>query len=266
MASADWIDSHFHVFRQSRGPAPGMRYAPSYASSLADWEDAAPGGRPRCGVLVQPSFLGTDNTELVEKLRRHPDTLRGVVVIDPLADTRALDPLHRAGVRGIRLNLAGATARALDALRLPQRLVDALVALGWNVELHTDPSALPAVLGRIDPRLAVVLDHFGRPASPDAADATFRAVAQRLAAGSAAIHVKLSAAYRLGGLDPRSLAQRWHDLLGNRYLLWGSDWPCTNHEDQADYPALLEALDGWIDDPAERRQVLLDNPLALYWT
>ena len=216
-------------------------------------------------MLVRTSFLGTDNTELLAELQAHSQTLRGVAVIDPLAGAEELDTLHRAGVRGIRLNLAGAGRTDLDAARLPGRLADALAAHGWNVELHTDPGMLPGVLERIDPRLTVVLDHFGRPTSAHAADPTFQAVAARLAAGSAAVHVKLSGAYRLGGLDPRALACAWRDLLGSRHLLWGSDWPCTNHEDRADYPALLGALDGWLDDPAERRQTLLDNPLALYW-
>jgi len=265
MLPDDWIDCHLHVFRQPSSPSPGVRYAPSYGSSLADWEAAAPGRPSRRGVLVQTSFLGTDNGQLLAELQCRPDGLRGVAVIDPLADTAELQALHRAGVRGIRLNLVGAKAGELGAMRLPDRLTADLLALGWNVELHTDAGLLPALLGRIDPRLVVVLDHFGKPAGVDGDDATFRAVDERLAAGGAAVHVKLSGAYRLGGLDPRALAQRWRERLGSRRLLWGSDWPCTNHEDRADYPVLLDALSDWLDDPADRRQVLIDNPLDLYW-
>ena len=265
MPPSDWIDSHFHVFRRPGGVAPGARYLPPYGSDFASWHDTAPSTAPRRGVLVQTSFLGTDNTELLAELQAHPQTLRGVAVIDPQTGCDQLDALHKAGVRGIRLNLAGAGRADLDVARLPGPLADALAAHRWNVELHTDPGALPGVLERIDRRLTVVLDHFGRPASTHADDPTFRAVTARLAAGSAAVYVKLSGAYRLGGLDPRALAGIWRDLLGSRRLLWGSDWPCTNHEDRADYPALLGALGGWLEDPAEQRQVLLDNPLALYW-
>ena len=265
MLPDDWIDCHFHVFHQPSSSSPDLRYTPSYGSSLADWEAATPSRLPRRGVLVQTSFLGIDNGQLLAELRQRPETLRGVAVIDPLTNTAELQALHWAGVRGIRLNLVGATARELDAVRLPDRLTGDLLALGWNVELHTDAGLLPAVLGRIDPRLVVVLDHFGKPGGLRDDDATFRAVDARLDAGSAAVHVKLSGAYRLGGLDPRVLAQRWRDRLGSRRLLWGSDWPCTNHEDRADYAALLDALSDWLDDPAERRQVLIDNPLDLYW-
>lgn len=265
MSPTDWIDSHFHVFRRPSRVASGARYLPSYGSDFASWRDAAPGTPPRRGVLVQTSFLGSDNRELLAELQAHPQALRGVAVVDPAIAAEELGALHRAGVRGVRLNLVGATHRDLGAARLPAPLADTLVERGWHVELHTDPGALPGVLEAIDPRLAVVLDHFGRPASAHAEDPTFRAVAARLASGSAAVYVKLSGAYRLEGLDARALAGTWRDLLGSHRLLWGSDWPCTNHENRADYPALLGALDGWLDDPAERRRVLLDNPLRLYW-
>ena len=264
-ALMNWIDSHFHLFRRPAAPLPGSRYVPAYGASLDDWTARTrPLGVAR-GVLVQTSFLGTDNRELLQALRRHPERLRGVAVIDPWADLAPLAAMHALGVRGIRLNLFGASEQALAGVGLPGALVEALLALGWHVELHTAQGVLPAVLPRIDARLPVVLDHFGRPARAQADDPSLRAVLQRLAGGSAPVHVKLSASYRLQGLDPRTLAQLWRERLGLRQLLWGSDWPCTNHEAQADYARLLGALDGWLDDPAERRQVLLDNPQRLYW-
>ena len=265
MHTTDWIDCHFHVFRRPSGVLPATRYTLDYGSSLHDWANAAPGPGPRRGVLVQTSFLGTDNEELLDELRNHPQTLRGVAVVDPLTVGDRLETLHRAGVRGIRLNLAGANEKDLDAARLPDRLADDLLSLGWNVELHTDRGVLPRVLAHIDPRLMVVIDHFGRPATAQPDDASFRAVAERVGSGGGAVYMKLSGAYRLGGLDPRKLTFLWRRLLGIEHLLWGSDWPCTNHEDEADYPGLLAALNDWIENPAERRQVLLDNPLGLYW-
>lgn len=265
MSVSEWIDCHFHVFRLPREVAAPVRYLPSYGSSYADWARAAPSHGPRRGVLVQTSFLGTDNSQLLEALRAHPDTLRGVAVIDPRTGREALDALHRAGVRGIRLNLVGASQEDADEACLSERLTDDLIDLGWNVEMHTDPGVLPRLLDQIDARLTVVLDHFGKPSSAAMDDVTFGAVAQRLALGSAPVYVKLSGAYRLGGLDPRLLARFWREAVGVKHLLWGSDWPCTNHEQCADYPRLLAALQEWIGDPAERHQILLDNPLRLYW-
>jgi hypothetical protein len=47
---------------------------------------------------------------------------------------------------------------------------------------------------------------------------------------------------------------------GSQRLLWGSDWPCTNHEAHADYPALHHALDDWLLDSAAAEAARVDNP------
>jgi predicted TIM-barrel fold metal-dependent hydrolase len=53
--------------------------------------------------------------------------------------------------------------------------------------------------------------------------------------------------------------------MGPQRLLWGSDWPCTNHEALADYAALRQALDVWLGDAAAARAALVINPQRLYW-
>ena len=58
-------------------------------------------------MLVQPSFLGTDNSYLVAALKEQPQRLRGVVVVDPMIAQSELDDLSTAGVVGVRLNLIG---------------------------------------------------------------------------------------------------------------------------------------------------------------
>lgn len=263
--TTDWIDSHFHVFRPPAAPLPGSRYVPAYGASLAQWQALAQAQGVTRGVLVQTSFLGTDNQQLVEALVASEGRLRGVAVVRPDASAAELQVLHDAGVRGIRLNLVGADASALAQVRLPDPLVAQLLALGWHVEVHTYAGMLPRVLPQLDARLPVVLDHFGKPASQAGDDATLVCVTQRLQAGAAPVWVKLSGVYRNGGLDPAALAAHWRARLGAQQLLWGSDWPCTNHEAQADYPRLLAALAQWLPDAAQRRLVLHDNPRRLFW-
>ena len=56
------------------------------------------------GVLVQVSVHGTDNSYMVETLRRHPGRLRGVAVVGPDVSDQELADLHSAGVRGLRIN------------------------------------------------------------------------------------------------------------------------------------------------------------------
>lgn len=263
MASATskpWVDTHFHVFDAHAGE-PGARYIPGYAASLAAWEALANEIGVTRGVLVQPSFLGTDNALLLAQLRRYPDTLRGVVVLDPGTDPGALPELHALGVRGLRLNLSG-RSHHIEAWSAATVLWAQVNALGWNVEVHTDAGALPQVLRQLPGHVPLVIDHMGKPRAVSTGDATVACLAAR--ARQSPVHVKLSGAYRLGGLDPAALARLWADTLGPQSLLWGSDWPCTNHEQAAVYPRLLGALHAWLP-PQQVQGVLADNPHALYW-
>jgi predicted TIM-barrel fold metal-dependent hydrolase len=256
------VDSHFHVFRSGES-RPGARYVPGYDAPLSAWQTAAKPLGVTHGVLVQTSFLGTDNRLLVDTLAQNPGTLRGVAVVPPWSQWADLVTLHEAGVRGIRLNLAGQT-HDLQAWAKANPLWNALMQLGWHVELHTDPGQLAAVIQGLPQALPLVLDHFGRPQRASRHDDTVRAVGTRR---QAPVMVKLSAAYRLlPGLMARELADLWLGELGPKALLWGSDWPCTNHETQADLPRLFDALDDWLaQDDALLTLTRSANPLRLYW-
>ena len=56
----------------------------------------------------------------------------------------------------------------------------------------------------------------------------------------------------------------WLDVVGVERLLWGCDWPHTNHEGVATYTTLIEQLQQWVGAEAAN-QVLIHNPLDLYW-
>jgi len=255
------VDAHFHVFGAHQAQ-PGARYTPAYAAPLSAWQALAfPLGVQR-GVVVQTSFMGTNNALLARTLAQHPQTLRGIAVVEPTADVQTLAPLHTLGVRGIRLNLAG-VSHDMSAWSGAHTLWDTLAALGWHLELHTDTGRLPEVLASLPAELPTVIDHMGKPETVSASDASVRALAARIK--HAQVHVKLSGAYRLSGLDAGALARLWLGELGPNRLLWGSDWPCTNHEMQANYPALRHALDSWLPDSRLARAALVDNPGRLYW-
>ncbi len=219
------------------------------------------------GVLVQTSFMGTDNSLLLAQLAQQPTLLRGIAVVSPDADLETLSALHAQGVRGIRLNFAG-RSHNMAVWQAATNLWDAVLALGWHVELHTDTGALPGVLAALPQALPMVVDHFGKPAQADLQDATVKALRQRQTnQAGAAVHIKLSAAYRLAaGVSPQTLARLWLGELGPQALLWGSDWPCTNHESQADYPALHAALSDWLGCEGDAVMAARStNPMRLYW-
>ena len=57
------------------------------------------------GVLIQPSFLGFDNTYMVNAIKKFPDKLYGVAVVDTTITLKELQALAKNNIIGIRLNL-----------------------------------------------------------------------------------------------------------------------------------------------------------------
>jgi predicted TIM-barrel fold metal-dependent hydrolase len=239
------IDSHAHVFRRGLPLAPVHRHAPDYDALLPDYLALLDAHAVSHAVLVQPSFLGTDNRFLLED------------------DLAALD---RQGVCGIRLNLVGLPIPDFAHAEW-QGLFARVRALDWHVELHRESRDLP-LAGRaiLDAGCKLVVDHFGRPGPAPGDDEGFGWLLQ--SASSGRVWVKLSAAYR-NWADQRSdaaraAAQALLQALGAGRLLWGSDWPHTQHQHLADYGSTQAALADWVPDVETRRRILADTPAALF--
>ncbi|WP_455734070.1 amidohydrolase family protein, partial [Burkholderia stabilis] len=77
------VDAHAHVFARDLPLAPVVRHAPDYDASLDAYVGHLAAHGITHAVLVQPSFLGTDNAFFVDVLRRYPSRFRGVAVVDP---------------------------------------------------------------------------------------------------------------------------------------------------------------------------------------
>jgi len=267
-ASVTAIDCHAHVFRRDL-PMPDRRRAPSgYDATIDDYLSMLDAHGMSHGVLIQPSFLGTDNSYLLAALRAHPDRLRGVAVVEPGIAGAKLQAMADAGVVGIRLNLIGLATPDFGSPAWVD-LLRGLRDLRWQVEVHQVAGKLEPVL---EPLLAadldVVVDHFGRPdAALGVDDPGFRYL---LSTGrSRRVWVKLSGAYRngaQGGGEATALAAM--PLLkashGLDRLVWGSDWPHTLFERTADYTTQRRLLDAWLPDARERHIVLADTPAALF--
>ncbi|NMH98775.1 amidohydrolase family protein [Pseudonocardia sp. K10HN5] len=261
------VDVHAHVMT---GPAPGVdgaAYAPFEAPAEEFLVHLDELGLAR-GVIVNPSVYGGDHRVLVDALRAHPDRLRGVAVIGADIDDATLAVLHEAGVRACRVQdrfAGGASVTELPAL------LDRVGALGWHVEIWTDPREHLDLLRDAARRGRIVLDHLGlipapAPGDPDQAVPVLR---ELLAAGDC--WVTLSGAYRLSPGEPeavaaRALRERVEAVLSAApdRVVWGSDWPYVappTVPTPADHRAVL---DTWLPDPDQRRQVLVDNAARLY--
>ncbi len=279
--AATAVDCHAHVFLKDMPLAATHRYAPSRDATPADYLGLLDAHGATHGVLVQPSFLGTDNRFLLDTLRAHPQRLRGVVMLDPSTEEARLDALDAAGVVGVRLNLMGLPLPDLGA-PLWQRFLSRLKALDWHLELHRQAADLPPLIdAALRSGCRIVVDHFGRPDALQAdADPGFAALLQRAASGR--VWVKLSAAYRNGRGARVAAGQRTPALLeadaraaracairllaafGPERLVWGSDWPHTQHQDMADYGRSLAALADWVPDAAQRARILGPTAAELF--
>ncbi|MBY6261219.1 amidohydrolase [Azospirillum sp. 412522] len=261
------IDTHAHIFRPDLPMAAGRRYSPAHAAELSDWLALQDRAGFSHGVLIQPSFLGTDNSFIEAALRAYPQRLRAVAVVDPTVADEELNRLGALGFVGVRLNLVGRDLEDYSAAPW-QNFFRRLAARRWQVEIQRrfDDLAdfIPAIAAA---GVTVVIDHFGLPQGGiDAGNRGHRAFLDVLRR-TPAIWVKLSAPYR-SGLTP-DLAARSLDLLreacaGSDRFVWGSDWPHTQYESETGYDAQVARLHALIPDPAERERILARNPAALF--
>jgi len=260
------VDTHAHVFRQDLPLADGRRYSPDYDATVDEYLAHL----DRCGlshgVLVQPSFLGTDNDYLLQALRRYPERLRGTAVVEPTVSKDELDLLAEAGVVGVRLNLIGKKLENYASAEW-QAFFAELAQRDWSVEIQRDMEDLDQVLPPIlESGVAVIVDHFGLPNGEiDPVNAHHRMLLSLLPGEN--IWIKLSATYRSRSTVTQALRsiERLRDAYGHSdRLLWGSDWPHTRFETQTTYAAQFSLMQTLLPDAAERHRILVTNPCELF--
>lgn len=262
------VDTHAHIFQRGLPLALKPRYVPDYDAPLKDYLAQLDQHHITKGVLVQPSFLGTDNSYLTAALMKQRDRLRGVGVIPPTATADTIAELAGQGIVGIRLNLIG---QKLPELKTPvwQGFLSRVQAAGWSVDIQVEAHDLPVVVdGLLASGVKVVVDHFGRPdPTKGIEDPGFRYLLEKGPTGQ--IWVKLSGAYRNGpkGVGEKIALAASPLLLqsfGPRRLVWGSDWPHTQFEKVASYDAAWASLQQWVPDDRQRATILWDTPVELY--
>jgi predicted TIM-barrel fold metal-dependent hydrolase len=263
------IDSHAHVFSRELDLTTARRYTPDYDATLAMYLERLAEHGLSHGVLVQPSFLGTDNSYLLAALDQAPELMRGVVVVERDVSRQQLDEMDRKGVVGARLNLMG---KPLPDFSEPawRTFFAHLVELDWHVELHRQVEDLPAVIRGLLPfGVKIVVDHFGRPDARLGVDQPgFREMLELGMGGQ--LWMKVSGIYRLGGSDEQNLdfaraaMPLLEQSLGLSRLVWGSDWPHTQHENSVGYGDAVQHLQALDCSPQVMRSLLIEAPQVLF--
>ena len=244
------FDGHAHVFRRDLPMIENRRYTPEYDASLDKYAALLVENHLNGGLLVQPSFLGSDNSFLLESLRyakkQYPDlTFKGVAVVEPHTTLDELEQLADAGIVGLRLNLLMQEAAFVFENWHP--VLHAANQLDWHIELHARGSYLPEILADLlTTNQIIVVDHFGLPEPTINNECVgYNAIVSN---PPGRVLVKISAPYRVEkNLKEASLPHVMQSVfdglfeaLGPENLVWGSDWPHTQYEDKFCFKQSME--------------------------
>jgi predicted TIM-barrel fold metal-dependent hydrolase len=261
-------DCHAHIF----GPVaqypftPHRTYTPPEASEAQYLNMLGSLGLSR-GVIVQPSVYGRDNSCTLDVVRRHPDTLRAVVVVDENISDRELEKMHADGARGVRLNLLFRSGVEVSDVR---RIADKIAGLGWHLQMLIDVSEFADIRDTLGPLpVETVFDHLGHmPTSAGTNHPGFQEMLSLVADGKS--WVKLSGSYRITGESKTpytDIAPFAREIIraNPERVLWATDWPHPYiNVDMPNDGALLNMLDDWAPDAVTRDRILAENPARLY--
>lgn len=256
-----WVDTHVHIFRRDGTLAADRRYAPHYEALPEHLLDVMTAAGVARALLVQPSFLGTDNACLLAAITARPDRFSGIAVVDPEMPLADLAILRRKGVVGVRLNCIGKPAPDFGGSH--RTLAHHLASLGMALQIQAEGDQWPVMEAFLsDPPGPVVIDHFGRttPAqSKNGFDSLLRAARR-----SDRLWFKFSAPYRVPDGSAATCSARILETVGVHRILWGSDWPHTQFEGRWSYAETLRWLGDWVPDAGDRSKILLRNPATLF--
>ena len=230
-------------------------------------------------VIVTPSVYGTDNSATLYGMKARGSTARGVAVIDEKTSESDLDAMGKAGMRGIRLNLAtsGISDPSVGRQRL-QTAIERMKGRNWHVQLNTNLAMITATKDLIAASpVPVVFDHFGGAVPERGTDQPgFTDLVEAVRSGKAYVKISVTAGPRsdYSGFIP--LAKALIAANPDR-ILWGTNWPHPNSVTpagrkptelnplwQVDDGLVLNQLPVWAPDAGMRKKILVDNPARLY--
>jgi 2-pyrone-4,6-dicarboxylate lactonase len=272
------VDTHCHVF----GPQAEFPFAPERKYTPCD------GGKEQLfalrdhlgvarNVVVQATCHGADNRAMVDAIRSAGDRARGIATVRPDVDDTELLALHAAGVRGVRFTFVRRLVDASpeDDLRA---IASKIAPLGWHIVLYFESADLPELEGFFASLPApLVVDHMGRPdVTQPVGGPQFSRFLRFVEVND--VWVKVTCPERLSVTGPAArdgqrnayadvvpFGHRVVEEFGDR-VLWGTDWPHPNLTDHMpDDGLLVDHIPHLAPTEEQRRRLLVDNPMRLYW-
>ena len=233
----NYIDAHVHVWTPDilhfpRNPKyAGQQFKPNSFTPEQLLAVASSTGVSRI-VLIQMSFYATDNSYMLDALKRYPAVFSGVGILDHNTPEvrNEMIRLKTLGVRGYRITPGGQPSTWLDSAGM-----QAMWQCGAEKRIAMCPLIGPDAIASVDrmcakfPDTPVVIDHMARIG----ADGEIRKAnvdALCALASRRNVHIKVSAFYALGKkqypyTDLIPLIQALYHAYGPQRLLWASDSP-----------------------------------------
>ena len=273
------VDAHCHVF----GPgaqypfAAERKYTPCDASAAQLFALRDYLGFTR-NVIVQATCHGADNSAMLAALTASEGRARGVATVRRDVTDAALQEMHAAGVRAVRFNFV---KRLVDFTPKDELLdIAARIApLGWHVVIYFEAVDLPELWDFFSALpTTVVVDHMGRPDVSQPVDGPEFELFVKFMRQHPNVWSKVSCPERLSLTGPKALSGEGHayrdvvpfarrlvESFPDR-VLWGTDWPHPNLKDHMpDDGLLVDFIPAIATTPALQQQLLVDNPMRLYW-
>ncbi|MGO4174171.1 amidohydrolase family protein [Bosea sp. TAF32] len=267
-------DCHAHVFGPyERFPVSHqMHYAAPLAPAAAHRDTLERTGLTH-GVLVQPGAYGEDPSAILDALAEGEGSLRGIAAASERVPQVDLDAWHAAGIRGLRFNDMtvpggiGPFPGSVGTEHL-EAMAPGMRHRGWHAEIWAgiDRHVVNLPLYRAS-GIPIVLDHMaGLQIARGLGDPSFQAILDALQEGW--LWIKLVLCRCSQDFPDYADVRPFHDALIAANLgrvVWGSDWPHLRLAERApDIGHLLDLFAEWVPDAELRRQILVDNPRALY--
>jgi len=274
------VDAHCHVF----GPgaefpyAPERKYTPCDASKHQLFALRDHLGFDK-NVIVQATCHGADNSALVDALISSKGKARGVATVKRQVTDQEIQTMHDAGVRGVRFNFV---KRLVDFTPKDELLEIAtrIKQWGWHVVIYFEAVDLPELWDFFTALpTTVVVDHMGRPNVDQPVDGPQFQLFMKFMREHHNVWSKVSCPERLSVTGPPALngeqnpyldvipfARQVVEKFSDR-VLWGTDWPHPNLKDHMpDDGLLVNYIPHIAVTPQLQQQLLVDNPMRLYWS
>ena len=270
------INTHCHVNSNGMTPFPwseDRKYDPAFAPWRKLEElDTFLGFSGE--VIVAATCHGTDNSYMLNALKRSKGRALGVAFVDKSVSDQELAELDAAGVRGVRYSYV----KRLTNPPPPEEMVsmaNRIKRLNWHIDLYCEAADLKDLEPHIKAiPISVVFDHMAVPAiDKGVGDPEFQRFIQ-LFRDKKDCYAKVTCPERLTGSGQpgdwakvlpfaRALSEEFPDRV-----ITGTDWPHPNMK-EGQMPNDGALLNRWIWEIAGRssdrlKRLLVDNPRRLF--